>query len=73
MEIYHLAVLTKFPDWTIAKTADVFNVSIGLVSENLKLALAMHTDHNLHRCESRQQALKKVKGKMNGTYTTYQE
>ncbi len=68
MEIYHLAMTTREKRWTITKTAEHFNVSIGLVSENLRLAHAMHVDEKIIKCESRQEALKKLVGRGNGTY-----
>ena len=60
IEIYHLARLYRWRDWTLAQTAEHFGVSIGLVSENLRLALAIHTDDAILKCESRQDALKKL-------------
>lgn len=47
MEIGHFAMSKKYKtdynkDWTIKQTAAVFGVSVGLVSENLKLADAIH-------------------------------
>jgi len=59
MEIYHLAMLTKDKAWTIADTASGLEVSIGLVSENLRLAQAIHDDAKFLKCESRQAALKR--------------
>jgi hypothetical protein len=66
MEIYHLAMSTRETRWTITKTAEHFQVSIGLVSENLRLAHAMHDDDRIIKCESRQDALKKLNGRYNG-------
>jgi hypothetical protein len=63
MEIYHLAMLSRFKNWTISRTAEHFEVSIGLVSENLRLAHALHTNDNLLKCESRQDALRKLNGR----------
>lgn len=60
MEIYHLAMLNREKSWTISQTATVFNCSIGLVSENLKLAHAIHSHPHLLKCETRQDALKKL-------------
>jgi len=60
MEIYHLAMRVKIRNWTISKTAAHFNVSIGLVSENLRLAHAIHADPSLIKIATRQLALKKV-------------
>lgn len=61
MEIYHLAMCNKIKEWTVQKTATYFNVSIGLVSENLKLARAIHTDEKIIKSNSRQDALNKLK------------
>lgn len=60
MEIYHLAMTQREKGWTIEKTARNFNCSIGLVSENLKLAHAIHNNSKLIEIETRQDALKKV-------------
>lgn len=64
MEIYHLAMTTRSKNWTITKTAEHFQCSIGLVSENLKLANALHTNHELLSPLTRQDALKRLNGKM---------
>jgi hypothetical protein len=64
MEIYHLAMSTRSKNWTITKTAEHFQCSIGLVSENLKLAHALHTNHDLFSSLTRQDALKRLNGKM---------
>lgn len=58
MEIYHLAQCQRIPRWTITKTAEYFQVSVGLVSENLRLANAIHVDATLTRLTHRQDALK---------------
>ena len=62
MEIYHLAQTIRHKDWTIAKTAKFFEVSVGLVSENLRLANAIHINDKILKCESRQEALKRLNG-----------
>ena len=62
-ELYHLAMSQRYPGWTITKTAEHFEVSIGLVSENLRLAHSIHSDENIMKCESRQDALKHLNGK----------
>jgi hypothetical protein len=59
MEIYHLAMCQRVKGWTITLTAEHFDVSIGLVSENLRLAQAINLDEKILKCESRQEALKK--------------
>jgi hypothetical protein len=58
MEIYHLAMSQRSGNWTVTKTAEHFEVSIGLVSENLRLAHALHTFDSLIKQETRQDALK---------------
>ena len=66
MEIYHLAMSANNPRWTITLTARDFNVSIGLVSENLRLAYSSHINPKILECESRQEALKRLNnGKAN--------
>jgi hypothetical protein len=66
MEIYHLARTANNPNWTISMTATEFDVSIGLVSENLKLAYALHNNPKVLSAPNRQEALKKLNG--NGRY-----
>jgi hypothetical protein len=61
MEIYHLTMTIRVKKWTIVKTAKTFGVSIGLVSENLRLAKLIHTDEKLLKCKTRTEALKKLK------------
>lgn len=61
MEIFHLAMTHREQGWTIIKTAKSFGVSIGLVSENLRLAQAIHTNDKIIKCESRQDALSKLR------------
>ena len=61
MEIYHLAMTQTDKRWTLADTAAEFEVSIGLVSENLKLADALHSKISLMECQSRQEALKSMR------------
>lgn len=58
MEIYHLAMTHNHRKHTIAQTARMFECSLGLVSENLKLAEAIHKNKRILKCESRQEALK---------------
>jgi len=57
MEIYHLVRSEKNPNWSVKETAHDFQVSVGLVSENLNLAKAMHDDPNVMNEKSRQRAL----------------
>lgn len=62
MEIYHLAMSQRHNDWTITNTAADFDVSVSLVSENLKIAKAMHIREDIINCKSRVDALKKLNG-----------
>ena len=61
MEIYHFAMRHREKEWKLIQTADYFDVSIGLVSENLQLALAIHTNEAILKCETRYAALHKIK------------
>lgn len=63
MEIYHLTMITNETKWTISQTAEQFGVSTGLVSENLNLASAFHSNASdkLFKCESRDEALRKLR------------
>ncbi len=60
MEIYHLSMSHRHQDWTIYSTARDFEVSVGLVSENLKIARAIHTRPEIMDCRSRNEALIKL-------------
>jgi len=66
MEIYHLAMSSRSRDWTITKTAEHFGVSIGLVSENLRLAHAIHINDTIITIPSRTEALRKLPKHRNG-------
>ena len=62
MSLYHLAASER-KDWTIKKTALVFGVSIGLASENIKLANAIDSGSHVINCKTRQEALTKLERK----------
>lgn len=64
MEIYHLAMSSRSKNWTITKTAEHFQCSIGLVSENLRLAELLHSTPELITLGTRQDALKRLNGRM---------
>lgn len=55
--MYHLCQLETEHKWTIQKTADFFRVSIGLASENLKLAELFIEYPELMKYETRRDAL----------------
>lgn len=60
MGLFHLTMTQRDKTWTIGKTAKEFGVSLGLVSENLRLASFIHTHPKLIECPTRQEALKKM-------------
>jgi hypothetical protein len=60
MEIFHLAMTQRESNWTITKTAREFGCSIGLVSENLRLANEIHNNDKILKCGTRQEALRKI-------------
>lgn len=60
MEIYHLAQCARNKKWTLGLTAEYFAVSIGLTSENIRLAERMHNDPILVKCPTRYQALNRM-------------
>lgn len=70
MELYHLAMTYQGYQgkWTISKTAEYFECSIGLVSENLKLAQALHNKPLIITCENRQDAINRLKGYNSASY-----
>ena len=63
MEAFHLVGTVKHEEWTISHTAVYFDVSLGLVSENLRLAAALFKFPTIANCETRQLALKKLNGR----------
>lgn len=61
MGLYHLAQRRRNSnDWTILDTAHYFNVSTGLVSENLRLHRAIDNNIKLTKF-TREQALRVIK------------
>jgi hypothetical protein len=63
MNLYHGLALSHYSTWTIRQTASVFDVSIGLVSENLRLASALDAGSTVINCTTRQEALTKLERK----------
>jgi hypothetical protein len=61
MEIFHLAMSQREKDWTIAKTAESFQCSVGLASENLRLAQCIHTDPRIIQVPTRYEAIKRIR------------
>lgn len=59
MALFHNTMLLKHGKrWTICHTARSMEISIGTVSENLRLADALH--NGLDECKSRIEALKRL-------------
>jgi hypothetical protein len=67
MEIYHLAMCHRMKlliiNWTLTDTSKYFGVSVGLVSENLRIAQEINNNPDILKCESRQSALKRINRK----------
>ena len=61
MEIFHLHAISKNKDWTLGQTAEVFDCSVALVSENLKLAQAANKIPGIYNHETRASALAKLR------------
>ncbi len=60
MEVFHLIQTSRNSRWTLNDTSETFKVSMGLVSENLKIARGFHTNPELLTCKNRQDALNKI-------------
>lgn len=60
MSLYHTIQLARRKRWTERDTAEYFGVSIGLVSENLKIANHMDREDSIRNAQSRQDALRKI-------------
>ncbi len=56
--LYHHIKVFKYSHWTLRNTADYFNVSVSLVSENILLG---HNLDKIESCKSRTDALKIVR------------
>ena len=63
ISLYHTAMCLKYKTWTLTDTAQHFGVSIGLVSENIRLAKAIDGPNGIRimKCETREKALKLIK------------
>ena len=58
MGLFHITMRERDPHWSVTSTANYFDCSIGLASENIKLADAIHSHPKILRCETRQDAIK---------------
>lgn len=60
MGLYHLAMCRRNNAWTVKGTAHYFKCSVGLASENIRLADAIHRNSKLMEIVTRQDALRKL-------------
>jgi hypothetical protein len=60
ISLYHTAMCVKYPTWVIKDTASHFEISIGLVSENIRLAKAIDGPDGpkILKCKTREEGLK---------------
>lgn len=56
MELFHLTQLSKNPKWTTRETAKYFGIGKSTVSENLKIAKAIHDGNPLDKMRTREEA-----------------
>jgi hypothetical protein len=61
IELYHIAKTLEDSIWTVRKTADALNRSIGSISEDLRLSLAIRIYPAVAEFKSRDQALEWLK------------
>lgn len=57
MHLFHSTMLLTNSSWKLGDTAKYFSVSIGLVSENIKLAKQLDNRPELLKASNRQEAL----------------
>lgn len=59
--LYHTIMCIKYTNWTIKDTASHFEVSSGLVSENIRLAKEISSGNTkVIRCKTREDGLKLI-------------
>ena len=60
--IYHHFMCLKHAHWKVSNTASHFKLSIGLISENLRLAKEMDGDkgEKIMNCKTREEGLKLI-------------
>lgn len=59
--LYHTAMMIKYPTWTITDTSLYFEVSIGLVSENVRLAKEIDSGNKkIVSAKTREEGLKMI-------------
>jgi hypothetical protein len=60
ISLYHNKMLLKNPKWTLRKTAKRLDMSIGTISESLKLAKAIMENPEIEKMK-RQDALRSIR------------
>lgn len=61
ISLYHTVMCHKYSNWTITDTSQHFGVSIGLVSENIRLAREIDNGNvKLKECKTREEGLKLI-------------
>jgi hypothetical protein len=60
ISLYHMKMLLRNKRWTMRHTAKRLQISLGLVSESIKLAKAMNDDPEIEKMK-RNDALKRIK------------
>lgn len=58
INLYHCLMVLEHDDWQMRQTAKYFNISLGLVSEDIKLAIHIEL---VKSCKYRKDALELVK------------
>lgn len=61
MSLFHATACQRDKSWNLTMTAKSFDCSIGLVSENLRLAKLIDDNPTLINIPTRQDALKKLR------------
>lgn len=62
MGLFHQGASLKDKSWTVKDTASYFEVSIGLASENLRLAQAIQKHEKMMLAANREDALRMMRG-----------
>lgn len=59
--LYHTIMCIKYPSWTVLDTALHFEISVGLTSENIRLAEQINSgNESINKSASREAALKLI-------------
>ena len=64
--LYHTAKCMQIPGWRVLDTAAYFEVSIGLVSEDIRLGKELDSNPKLAKVETREKAVGMIERKLRG-------